>query len=258
MRDFRDLREAGLEIRRDLYKGPEVVSSRVQQFMDLEGLDGHERFGYSYSIHQDGFPGNVHQLLKLGEELNFSDYQEEEGRKQMFEWLVKESIERTTNRPLTGPRGMTEKDHPHLISTLEGQWPSYRYSERLRGSIDILAIQLLRAPDTRRAYWPIFWQNDVYRAHAPTRVPCSLGYQFLIRRVNNDNVLLMLYYQRSADFEHFWLSDVWFAQQFQLALRSRIIKQADGLSTLNSLKMGAFIHFVASFHLFGDKLEEIY
>lgn len=258
MRNFADVREAGLEIRRDLFKGPKVASSRVQQFTELQGLEAHERFGYSYSISADGFPPSVDEVIDVGTRLAFPDYQTEAGRDRMRTWLRLERSDRLIDKPLAGPNGLTEELHPRLISTVEGKWPAYRYAERMKGAVEILAIQLLRAPDTRRAYWPVFWHEDVYRSHAPTRVPCSLGYQFLIRKVNEDLVLYLLYYQRSADFEHFWLSDVWLAQQFQSFLRIKIINLAGESSPLCSLQMGTFIHFIASFHLFDDELKEIY
>ena len=127
MRNFADVREAGLEIRRDLFKGPKVASSRVQQFTEIQGLEAHERFGYSYSINADGFPPSVEELLDLGMRLDFPDYQSTVDRTRMGRWLRVERSDRLIDKPLAGSNElMTEELHPRLISTVEGKWPSYR------------------------------------------------------------------------------------------------------------------------------------
>ena len=100
-------------------------------------------------------------------------------------------------------------------------------------------VALKKNPDSRRVYWPIFRTKDSLRAGAPSRIPCSLGYQAMIRKVGGTDHLILTYLQRSADFDRFWLSDIWLARKFQLNLAEAL-----------QIQGGALIHFIISFHSF--------
>ena len=103
------------------------------------------------------------------------------------------------------------------IHYIEGDWPGYTYQDRLYGAIDIMARAIDTDPDTRRAYWSLWRIEDSLRAHAPTRVPCSLSYQAFLRTINNVTQLEFLYTMRSSDYENFLPTDIFLANQFQLA-----------------------------------------
>ena len=247
MRQFIDICEAESEIRRDVYKGTKVTSSRVQQSTNLN-INGRERINYSYSILDTTRYGTISEIVDFGRQRGFQIYQETTIR----DWLEREITHRVNPDAFKDPSIFTEKYHPALKQTFEGNSPSYTYTERLHGAVDFLAHELSSHPDSRRAYWPIFDQRDARRAYLPTRVPCSLGYQVMIRQVGSHPQLMLFYLQRSCDFDTFWLSDIWLAMRFQEAIYGKLLKHYD------DLLLGQFVHIILSLHSFKVENEEIY
>lgn len=68
---------------------------------------------------------------------------------------------------------------------------------------DVLG-RLIKNPLTRQAYLPIYFPED-NGAPESERVPCTLGYLFLIR----NNQLHLTYHIRSCDFMRHWRDDVY-------------------------------------------------
>ena len=242
MRVFESLDDAVNEIQRDVYKGAPTLSTRVQQFTDIE-LSGKERVGYEYGI-LGSFPESPAQLVELGLKYKFPIFVDNPTA--MTEWLYYEgNFERIEPYAWLGEPA-NEARHPALANTFEGKWPSYTYRERLAGAVQVLAQTLAKDRDSRRAYWPIYRPEDSLRAMSPTRVPCSLGYHAMIRNISGDQKLILTYLSRSVDFDTFWLSDIWLARQFQLAICAEL-----------GTEPGMVIHNIISFHSF-DNREEIY
>lgn len=244
-RVFQELAEAIGEIKRDVYKGIAVSSSRVQQRVDEE-LPGRERLGYLYTI-MGGFPITVLELMDLGKEFEFPMFlKDPDGMKTWLyrEWNARLEAVDHLGVSLSKP---SEEAHPALKTTFEGNWPAYTYNERLYGAMEAMHEALERSPDSRRAYWPIFRPEDSLRAGAPTRIPCSLGYQALIRKVGDSNKLLFYYMSRSVDYDTFWLTDIWLARQFQVNLAERLDQS-----------VGSITHFITSFHSFTVENTEVY
>jgi hypothetical protein len=240
MRLYTKLDEAISEIRRDLFKGPRVISTRVQQWVDKE-LPGRELLAYSYSIEEGGIPSTAEDLVLLGVKTSCGHYFVTHPT-EMAQWLNEEIRVR---RGVLGT--VNEKGHPALAQTLEGNWPAYTYPERLQGALETLVLTLKTDPDSRRAFWPIFTNLDSKRAMAPTRIPCSLGYQVLIRNTQEGPRLVMVYTQRSADFDTFFLSDIFLAHAFQREVAERV-----------GVPAGQFIHLITSLHSFTVEGTEIY
>lgn len=242
MRTFQSLDEAFQEIQRDVYKGVPIKSSRVQQ--RLEGHMVRERMGYEYTIAEGGFPADVTELMKWAAprlpfwEAHYND---------ILSWLVAEETARIYPDNRLFMKDATEALHPALKSTFEGNWPAYTYHERLLGMEPSMLSALMKAPDTRRAFWPIYRPEDGVRSSSPTRIPCSLGYQFVIRNLGGVDRLLMFYLSRSVDFDTFWLSDLWLAH----TLQERLAYQLD-------VEMGYLSHYIVSFHSFSVDSQEIY
>ena len=204
MKIFTDLREAYSEIKRDLSKAPILEATRVQN--KSVHYEAHEAMGYHYTVLS--FPVTSWDLIKLGVEigaLNSGNNCNYHG------WLRDERLA----RQYWQPGRITEVLHRDLDGTLEGNEPSYTYTDRLRGAVGVMAQTLAKNPDSRRAYWPIYLPEDAVRGPRLTRTPCSLGYHLMIRNVNDKPQLHMTYLQRSCDFDRFWLSDIWLARQFQ-------------------------------------------
>lgn len=75
------------------------------------------------------------------------------------------------------------------------------------GTLDDLIALLRRRPDTRQAYLPIWFPEDLRAAAENHRVPCSLGYHFLLR----NGRLKIVYYMRSCDFYRYFRDDAYMA-----------------------------------------------
>jgi hypothetical protein len=79
------------------------------------------------------------------------------------------------------------------------------------GDLDDLVSLLLREPHTRQAYLPIFFPEDTGAVHGG-RVPCTLGYQFLMR----EHHLHMWYFIRSCDWVRHLRDDIYLAARLLL------------------------------------------
>ena len=85
----------------------------------------------------------------------------------------------------------------------------YRYGDYT----DLLNL-LLRDPETRQAYLPIFFPEDT-GAHHKDRVPCTLGYHFMRR----DDKLHLFYPIRSCDYVRHFRDDIYLAVKLVLHTR---------------------------------------
>jgi thymidylate synthase len=126
---------------------------------------------------------------------------------------------------------------------------SHTYSERLWpkplykgirfdvGDLNTLVDLLAHEPDTRQAYMPMFMHEDVTAALKGERVPCSLGWHFIVRNGKLD----IMYTMRSCDAMRHLHNDLYFANKLALWVRDE--------AKLN-VKLGT-LHFVAtSLHCF--------
>lgn len=241
MRLYQSVNELLSETQRDIFKGPKVSSTRVQQRTNQD-LKGREILGYSYAIEEGGIPTDAQDVTRLGAE--FFPFWEKH-KYMMAEWLEAELRARLF--PESHLAKLNETKHPALLSTLEGNWPAYTYTERLLGMKDSILTALEENTDSRRAFWPIYRLEDAVRASAPTRIPCSLGYQFLIRQTRGGPRLILYYLSRSVDFDTFFLSDLWLAFKVQEYVGDLLNQQA-----------GQFFHTIISLHSFAVEGVEIY
>lgn len=249
MKVFPTLEVALSEIRRDLKKSPVMSVSRVQQRIG-EDLKARESLVYTFSILPNGIPSSIRTFVSLMQRLKFRYYPKDSvdhthpAIMEMMDWLANEVGLRLGN---VHSGVHNEQNHPALKSTIEGDWPGYTYQDRLYGAIDIMARAIDTDPDTRRAYWSLWRIEDSLRAHAPTRVPCSLSYQAFLRTINNVTQLEFLYTMRSSDYENFLPTDIFLANQFQLALAQEL-----------GFPQGNFMMSIASLHSFEVDGQEIY
>lgn len=243
MRVFDTLKEAALEIKRDLAKSPAVGVSRVQQFSG--DWTTHEAMLYSYTVK------NMESLethLRDGVGLGFYKVGELD---HLRKWYSQEMVARTEWRP----GYISEKWHPSLMNVLEGNEPSYSYTDRLDGMVKVLANSLRTSEDSRRAFWPMFNQEDARRASRNTRIPCTIGYQAMIRKVEGDPFLHLVYLERSCDFDRFWYSDIWLARFLQVEIL-HLLNILRGFDGLEGVQLGYTGHVITSLHSFID--EEVY
>jgi hypothetical protein len=110
-------------------------------------------------------------------------------------------------------------------------WPKFAkseqgveyYREGIRytlGDLDDLVNLLYREPYTRQAFIPIFFPEDTGAVHGG-RIPCTLGYQFLLR----DHRLHMWYFIRSCDYVRHFRDDIYLAARLQLWVLSQLTER---------------------------------
>lgn len=117
---------------------------------------------------------------------------------------------------------------------------------------DLLDVveRLIANPLTRQAYLPVWFPEDT-GAPEGERVPCTLGYLFMIR----DNKLHVTYNIRACDFMRHFRDDVymairlgqWMRENFMYGAFQHEIEQGD-------ITMGELTMHISSFHIFdGDR-----
>lgn len=109
------------------------------------------------------------------------------------------------------------------------------------GDLADVVDRLTNSPYTRQAYLPIWFPEDT-GAPKGERVPCSLGYLFLIRQ----NQLHVTYHIRSCDFMRHFRDDVYMAVRLGQWVRDAV--------DLDGIGMGELTMHISSFHIFeGDR-----
>lgn len=127
---------------------------------------------------------------------------------------------------------------------MERMWPpaigGIRYEY---GDLSDLVKLLLERPMTRQAYLPIWFPEDgMASAHLGVRVPCSLGYHFLMRSDGLD----CTYYLRSCDFYRYLWDDIYMAGRLLQWVSQRINAVPGILHTK-----------IANLHVFGPEEDRI-
>lgn len=110
------------------------------------------------------------------------------------------------------------------------------------GDLNDVVEQLTFSPLTRQAYLPIWFPEDT-GAVGGHRVPCTLGYHFLLRNRRAD----VVYYIRSCDLLRHFTDDVYMA--------CRLLQWMVGMLQGNGIDVapGSLIMHISSLHLFrGD------
>lgn len=104
----------------------------------------------------------------------------------------------------------------------------YTYSDRLNqyGNLERVHQELVRNPDSRQAWLPIFFPEDIAYVGGKRRIPCSLGYYFMVR----EGKLNLTYVQRSADAVAHFGNDVFLAWQMMLYM-AKMTGNAPGMLT---------------------------
>lgn len=123
------------------------------------------------------------------------------------------------------------------------------------GDLQDVIKQLNKTPLTRQAYLPIWFPEDTGAVHGK-RVPCTLGYHFLIR----DGKLNITYFMRSTDLLRHFQDDVYMAGR----LAQWMVKQLrdyhlaiDGPFTDPGLEVGDLIFHTANMHIFAQDVDLI-
>lgn len=131
------------------------------------------------------------------------------------------------------------------------------------GDLADVVKQLHKSPLTRQAYLPIWFPEDTGAVHGK-RVPCTLGYHFIIR----DGKLDISYFMRSTDLLRHFQDDVymairlaqWVADRFNWMSQDAAMREYEqtGAYTyreeVDKLEVGKLIFHTANMHIFeGDR-----
>ena len=119
----------------------------------------------------------------------------------------------------------------------------------LYGDLEDVVQQLKKAPLTRQAYLPIWFPEDTGAVHGE-RVPCTLGYHFLIR----DGKLTITYYIRSCDFMRHFSDDVYMAGRLAQWMVERLNEDA---APGEQYAVWELVMHISSFHIFEGDVPEI-
>lgn len=130
----------------------------------------------------------------------------------------------------------------------------YSYNERLwrypfkgGGYLNRVVKELKRNPDTRQAVVLIHEPEDSLNLGGIARIPCSMYYDFLIRKNGrNEDQLNICYHQRSADFVTHFGNDIWLAWK----LMEWVAKQV-------GVKPGYLYHTIDSLHSYKKDWEKL-
>lgn len=209
---FRDLNEMGLIVK------PKSYQNKV--------IEGNEDF------ETKEIRNYVYTLLSLDKEEYLFIFEPS-----VKEWADEEFEERISYNFINPGKAwkMREKVWQEFLTEI-GTF-DYSYNGRIQpgGNLALIIKELSRNPDTRQAWLPIFHEKDVRYMGGTRRIPCSLGYHFMVR----DGILHMDYIQRSADAVTHFGNDVYLAW-----------KLMDHVALMSGYETGYLTHMIFSFHAY--------
>lgn len=183
-------------------------------------------------------------------------------------WAEDHFLERVSGKPLNPPPSnewwpFAQQGHEAFKKAdqfshtyPERYWPQYplgqegntnwiRWGIRFRyGDLNDVVHRLIKNPYTRQAYLPVWFPEDT-GAPEGERVPCSLGYHFMVRQ----NQVHVTYHIRACDMMRHFRDDVYMTVRLGQWIRDQLLLQGDHEFTMGELTM-----HIGSFHVFeGDR-----
>lgn len=121
------------------------------------------------------------------------------------------------------------------------------------GDLQDVVNQLTNSSHTRQAYLPIFFPEDTGAVHGK-RVPCTLGYQFTIRK----GALHITYFMRSTDLLRHFQDDIYLAGR----LAQWVVREINNINYEEyeesfPLKVGTLTFHTVNMHIFAADVEMI-
>jgi len=145
-------------------------------------------------------------------------------------WANEHFHERVSGQPLNPPPSHTMWSGSTEEYYEDGNKFSHSYPERLWSKglhsgirydiadLDTLVAVLSKDLGTRQAYLPMFFPEDLSASLAGDRVPCSLGWQFIVR----DGVMDCFYPIRSCDVFRHLRNDIYLANMLVMWVIERL------------------------------------
>lgn len=226
MRVYRDFKEAKNEIARDLNElGVDVRAGYQSLDVDPEEFRTKELQNYDYRVIQP----NSEDLDPI---------------QPWAEWEWDDRLHGIYGEATNPGAAWTKrKDLWDPLREGSGKF-SYTYSERLKDAgVTRILEALKKNPASRQAYISI-WNPKVdgYRLGL-RRVPCSLGYQMLIR----DGAVHITYHMRSSDFGTHFDNDCWLALRLQAWFATELDQP-----------IGSFTHVLGSLHTYAKNVAGVF
>ena len=236
MRLYATFDEVVSEIERDLKELAIVYRSGSVQDIDTRGYEGyntHELMNYGYTISPAIVP-------------DYQDWDE-------YTYIEEEFQERVDGLPHNpGLAWYQDEEYWKEFLDSDGEF-DYTYSERMYQWLSFITDMLENDPNTRRAWLAIWNRTDLVNSRQGSnygRVPCSLGYQFMLR----EGRLHLHYVMRSCDFIKHFKKDVVLA----LKLQEYVVNHINEHMGMQLVSMGTFTHTIFSLHAFEKDLEGVF
>ncbi len=112
------------------------------------------------------------------------------------------------------------------------------------GDLDSLVQLLVREPLTRQAYLPVWFPEDTGATHGG-RVPCTLGYHFIMRKKE----LHVIYYIRSCDLIRHFRDDIYLTVKLAHSLLGKL-KEGKDNDIWKQVSLGTLTMHITSLHCF--------
>lgn len=179
-------------------------------------------------------------------------------------WADDHFEERVSGEPLNPPPSHTSwktGTNDYLSDTAEDKF-SHSYPERMWSKglhsgirfdiadLDTLIDVIIKDPGTRQAYLPIFFPEDLTASVEGERVPCTLGWHFIIRKGH----LHCHYPMRSCDAVRHFHNDLYLANRLTLYVIHRLkdlgLQDFDG----KPLAAGNLFMNITSLHCFKNDM----
>jgi len=230
-RIYKDFREAGGEIRRDLAEMGIRVHPKTYQDKNIEFDDGFgtlELQNYVYTV------VDPVSFDPVGVTQPWAD----------AEWTERRNGAMLGKGVNPGEAWLLREDVWKEFLSNEGLF-AYTYSDRFSRNIQVRKVidRLHIDKESRQLFIAVWDSEDTDKLGGISRVPCTLGYLLQCRK----NQLNITYLQRSCDLVTHWANDAYLAV--------RLLRM---IAYETQLENGTFTHWIGSLHMFKKDSEGIF
>lgn len=242
--NYTSFKELTIDIERDFFSKSRLENVEKWQGLNVKG----KSFGNTYELINYAFTYNIPTsvIARLEEEITPN-----------IPWANNHFLERVCGLPLNPGKEFAnwpyyqskerdskfrEKNKKFSHTYMTRLWcPKLKGQEAPWGNLGDVVNLLDREPSTRQAYITLWHPEDNGALNG--RVPCTLGYQFLLR----GNHLHISYYIRSCDYLRHFRDDVYMAIRLGIWVIEELRKRNE---FWNKVSPGTLHMSIASFHMF--------
>jgi len=200
MRIFNNMYETMNEVERDLFEMGITSHSNTMQNIDVKDNDNYvtkELIGYSFMIN-DWEDRNEVLVERIGYDA--------------VVYCEKELLDRLKGDNVNPGAAYRIRDHIWKLSLNEKGRFDYTYSERLTDQRETIIDELYNNHDTRQGIMTVYDKHhDEKNIGGKKRIPCSMYYHFLRRKMGGQDRMFLIYTMRSCDLYTHFPIDLWLA-----------------------------------------------